>query len=337
MARQVQLFLIRHGETVDNVAQLYAGSRDSALTNHGYQQATRLGSHFASLGLSFTHLFSSHLQRAAKTAGLIREAQDKGAAHCSEREVPDVVELPCLMEQDFGFYEGKKFFERPADGKLSGKDNHRQLHKDSKGFVDVESKESLARRADVFVGGHLLPLLNSPTAPSDLVVGIVSHGIMLSSLWKRILLCLPEKSVKLAPELAVSGPVTLEHLGGWSNTGFLELRMSRSVPIIPVPVPSAKFRPEVAPSLDEPPRSEESSYGEAVSNEDPQAVTGEPLQSPTTSALRKLDSDWSTVIFTVNGKDHLKSLKRTGSGVGSSRHDASQKNIDSFFKRRKVE
>jgi hypothetical protein len=40
--------------------------------------------------------------------------------------------------------------------------------------------------------------------------------------------------------------------------------------------------------------------------------------------------------LTVNGKDHLKGLKRTGGGVGSSRHDASQKGIESFFKRRKV-
>ncbi|KAK7189173.1 phosphoglycerate mutase [Paraphaeosphaeria sporulosa] len=341
MARQVQLFLIRHGETVDNVAQLYAGSRDSMLTNHGYQQAIRLGSHFSSLGHSFTHLFSSHLQRAAKTAGLIREAQAKRDTHGSQQKVPDVVELSCLMEQDFGFYEGKKFYERPADGKLSGKDNHRQAHKDSEGFVDIESKASLARRADAFLDGHLLPLVNSPTGPSDLVVGIVSHGIMLSSLWKRILLRLPEKSVKLAPGLAASGPVTLEHLGGWSNTGFLELRMSRSVPVPLAPAPSAttdEISPEVAPLiLIAPPRSEESSNSEAVSTEDPKVVTRTLLQAPTTSGLRKLDSDWSTVILTINGKDHLKNLKRTGGGVGSSRHDASQKNIDSFFKRRKVE
>jgi hypothetical protein len=46
---------------------------------------------------------------------------------------------------------------------------------------------------------------------------------------------------------------------------------------------------------------------------------------------------WSSIILAINGKDHLRGLKRTGGGVGSSRHDASQKCIKTFFKRRKVE
>lgn len=235
------------------------------------------------------------------------------------------------MEQDFGFYEGKKFFERQADSKLSGKDSHRHAHKDSEGFVDVESRESLARRADAFLDDHLLPLLNS-TEPSDLVIAIVSHGIMLSTLWKRILLRLAEKSVKLAPELAAAGAVTLEHLGGWSNTGFLELRMSRSIPAVPMPAGSAtsdKADSEAKSSH----RSEEPGNVETVSS----GGAGGPPQAQTFPRLQKLGSDWSTVILKINGKDHLTKLKRTGGGVGSSRHDASQRNIDSFFKRRKVD
>lgn len=246
------------------------------------------------------------------------------------------------MEQDFGFYEGKKFYERPADGKLSGKDNHRQANKDSEGFVDVESKDSLARRADTFLDEHFLPLLNNPAEPSDLVVAIVSHGIMLSSLWKRILSQLPGKSVRLAPELTASGPVTLEHLGRWSNTGFLELRMSRSVSESPVPAPSAVSEEAAAkPKLPPPPvnvslRSEASDVAK-VSSEDRTIGLVEPSRALNSSVMRMLDSDWTTVILTINGKDHLKNLKRTGGGVGSSRHDASQKNIESFFKRRKID
>jgi broad specificity phosphatase PhoE len=320
-----------------------AGSRDSALTNHGYQQATRLSSYFARLGLSFTHLFSSHLQRAANTAGLIREAQTKRAGDGAERKAPDVVQLPLLMEQDFGYYEGKRSYERPVHGKLLGKDNHRQAHKDSEGFVDVESKESLARRADAFLDGHLLPLLNSPTEPLDLVVAIVSHGIMLSSLWKRILSRLPEKSVKLAPELAATGPRTLEHLGGWSNTGFLELRMSRSVletPTAALSTVTEEFSAEAKTTLpadEAPPRSEASLEPSNIRSEDCIVGSAESLQASATTGVRRLDPDWSTVILTINGKDHLRNLKRTGGGVGSSRHDAAQKNIDSFFKRRKVD
>ncbi|KAL6710867.1 hypothetical protein ACN47E_007924 [Coniothyrium glycines] len=176
MARCMTLFLIRHGETVDNVAGLYAGSRDSELTNHGYQQATRLGVHFKALGLSFTHVFSSQLQRAAKTAEKIREAQLAAAGvESNPRIVPDVVQLPILMEQDFGSMEGKKFFERSIDYKTTGKEQHRQANKSSVEFVDVESKEVMARRADQFLNEHFLPLLRDDTETADFVVAIVSH------------------------------------------------------------------------------------------------------------------------------------------------------------------
>ena len=322
-----------------------AGSRDSALTNHGYQQATRLGLHFASLGLTFTHLFSSHLQRAAKTAGWLRYAQAARNSEASAMGPPAVLQLPVLMEQDFGFYEGKKFYERPSNGKQSGKEHHRQAHKDSNGFVDVESKESLAQRADLFLDGHLLPLFDS-TERGDLVIAIVSHGIMLSSLWKRLLSRLPERSLKLAPELAATAPVTLEHLGGWSNTGYLELRMSRSAPKPAVPAPST-LTEEVIPNLmtSLPPPAQASSSPESsgfVASEAPIASKcavddAQPKEVAKASEARKIDSNWSTVICMINGKDHLKGLKRTGGGVGSSRHDASQKGIESFFKRRKVD
>lgn len=322
-----------------------AGSKDSALTNHGFQQATRLGLHFASLGLSFTHLFSSHLQRATKTAGLIRDAQVTHSTDSSIQETPTVVQLPVLMEQDFGFYEGKKFHERPVEAKKLSKENHRQAHK-VEGFVDIESKDSLAQRADAFLDGHLIPLLESATEPADLVVAIVSHGIMLSSLWKRLLSRLPERSVKLAPALVATAPVTLKHLGGWSNTGYLELRMNRTVlePTGPPPatvVHEATSKPTVSPNC--PIRAP--SHVEVT----PTPVLTQPI-TPALPAVHstqasnlamtngslKLSCDWSTVICTINGKDHLKNLKRTGGGVGSSRHDSSQQDIKSFFKRRKV-
>ncbi|KAF1977685.1 phosphoglycerate mutase-like protein [Bimuria novae-zelandiae CBS 107.79] len=342
MARQMRLFLIRHGETIDNVAQVYAGSRDSVLTNHGYQQATRLGLHFAAEGVTFTHLFSSHLQRAVKTAGLIRDAQPTRSDDGSVRPTPAVVQLPVLMEQDFGSYEGKKFYERPADGNQSGKERHRQAHKDCDGSVDVESKEALAQRADAFLDGHLLPLVNSMAEPTDLVIAIVSHGIMLSSLWKRLLARLPERSVKLAPELAATTPVTLEHLGGWSNTGYLELCISRTVPEVTMQAPLAVTEAAIStltatPSLSVEAclQAEATAISGATEIVAPELAVSSPHHA-TTLGVRKLGRDWSTVICTINGKDHLKNLKRTRGGVGSSRHDASQKSIESFFKRRKL-
>ncbi|KAF2639120.1 phosphoglycerate mutase-like protein [Massarina eburnea CBS 473.64] len=351
MARQVKLFLIRHGETVDNVAQLYAGSRDSALTNHGHQQATRLGQHFKALGLSFTHIFSSHLQRAAKTAGLIRDAQATPAsANGPAQSVPDIVQLPVIMEQGFGYYEGKKFNERPAESKLSGKELRRQSHKDEPGFVDVESRESMCQRADAFLDEHLMPLLSHSEEDSERVIAIVSHGIMLSVLWKRLLLRLPSKSVTLSPQLAATDHNSLEHLGGWSNTGYLELHLTREVAgdsvvpptdTLPAPIPDPPAPNRGEAGLTEPAQPLEGSEDFPLDTTPPAPKNAsadcEPSAVAPQSTSNKPAQGWTTVIRTINGKDHLKGLKRTGGGVGSSRHDASQKNIDSFFKRRKLE
>ena len=325
-----------------------AGSRDSALTNHGYQQATRLGQHFQALGLTFTHLFSSHLQRAAQTAGKIREAQLPPPNDTATPAAPNVVQLPLLVEQDFGSMEGKTFFERPPASKLTGKDHHRLEHKDAEDFVDVESKEAMARRADEFLDEHLLPLFDGASEPADKCIAIVSHGIFLSTLWKRLLLRLPAKSVELSPELQATARPSLEHLGGWSNTGYLELHVTQldvsetlTSPEAPppfTPVPSSP--PAEVLTADEglgkvvlPQATGDEQLAEKQATDAPMTAAGD---APSSSPPR-IAHGWKTTILAINGKDHLKGLKRTGGGVGSSRHDASQKSIETFFKRRKVE
>ncbi|KAF2190864.1 phosphoglycerate mutase-like protein [Zopfia rhizophila CBS 207.26] len=349
----MRLFLIRHGETVDNVAHVYAGSRDSGLTNHGHQQATRLGLHFKCLGLSFTHIFSSHLQRAFKTASLIREAQlpalnDLGPSST----IPEIVQLPILMEQDFGFYEGKKWYERIADSKLTGKEQHRE-EQDTSGFVDIESKDSMAQRMDTFLDMHLLPLFDSSTNPNSHVVAIVSHGIILSILWKRLLLRLPPKSVAFSLEsLANTRGFSLEHLGGWSNTGYLELHMQKTATQASSPTQRPNSGTPALKSASESSKNDAAgTKGEIVDLDAEKVTVGDGLigeqqvmdvdakstQSAFRSSPTKLTYEWTTIIQTVNGRDHLKGLKRTGGGVGSARHDTSQKCIDNFFKRRKIE
>ncbi|KZM21466.1 uncharacterized protein EKO05_0006284 [Ascochyta rabiei] len=351
MARSMRLFLIRHGETVDNVAQLYAGSRDSALTVHGYQQATRLGQHFRSLDLTLTHLFSSHLQRAAKTAGLVREAQlqPKGDAQ-SARPVPEVNQLRILMEQDFGDLEGRKWSEMQAE--LQTKP----------GFVGVETKEAMGLRADAFLDEHLLLLLEETAEGSDPVVAIVSHGIFLSTLWKRLLRRLPARSILLLPELQSTARPSLEHLGGWSNTGYLELHMTRDEAVkssIADLVPSPTSKPDVSQpvkskshdnigAVKAPQATMQEGTGEAgvsavtvrdaVDARDTTLIaSAPPAPSNTRVPGPHITCGWTTTILTINGKDHLKDLKRTGGGVGSSRHDASQQGIEHFFKRRKLD
>lgn len=306
--------------------------------------------HFHSVGLSFTHLFSSHLQRAAKTAGKIREAQlSRTSDEALKRAAIDVVQLPVLTEQDFGSMEGKKWYDRPPESKLSGKEHHRQQHKETAQFVDVESKDAMSRRADVFLDEHLLPLLDEAAEVEDAVVAIVSHGIFLATLWKRLLMCFPAKSVTLSPELQATARPSLEHLGGWSNTGYLELYMTKDVLQEPIPTASLPLAPspetssspaETRPSDERIGKIELPSVAKQDATTDQLLASEEPAP-PAASASKpstsRIIDGWTTTILTINGKDHLKGLKRTGGGVGSSRHDASQKSIETFFKRRKVE
>lgn len=299
--------------------------------------------------MTFTHIFSSHLQRAAKTAGLIRDAQlqlknDTNAV----RDVPDVTQLRLLMEQDFGDLEGKKWTDIQVE--LQNKP----------GFVAVETKEAMGRRASIFLDEHLLPLLGETTGSDDLTVAIVSHGIFLSTLWKQLLRRLPTKSITLSPDLQSTVRPSLEHLGGWSNTGYLELYMARDeAEMCPPSVDGAPSSPDVSHPLT--PKPDETVGTVKLSQVHVQGVTGDARApqispedatlsidaKPTAAALTvpttpvasglAITNNWTTTIMTINGKDHLKGLKRTGGGVGSSRHDASQKGIESFFKRRKVD
>ncbi|RSL96263.1 hypothetical protein CEP52_011612 [Fusarium oligoseptatum] len=184
----MRLLLIRHGETVDNVAGVYAGSRDSALTAHGVLQAGRLAAHLAE-HVDVDHMFSSDLQRAAITAQAILDAQK-----CAEVKL---VVAPELREKDFGSGEGVKFglaFE----------------------FEGEETPEAMRKRCDHFLGEHLGPLLHE-----DSTVCIVAHGILLGVFYKA--LCARLSSITIAPgALARPRPTSAPFHPSWSNTGYLE-------------------------------------------------------------------------------------------------------------------
>lgn len=94
---------------MDNVAGLYAGVRDSALTIHGVEQARRLGEHFTKREaiVPFNHIFSSPLSRAYKTAQALQNAQQAWRSKDQtltekKAETVEIVCVPELIEQDFG-------------------------------------------------------------------------------------------------------------------------------------------------------------------------------------------------------------------------------------------
>jgi broad specificity phosphatase PhoE len=349
--QHMKLLLIRHAETVDNVTGVYAGVRNSVLTNFGVDQANKLGDHLARSGNTITHIFTSPLIRTTKTAEAIRKAQatvNPGAASFTLEivKVPELIEqvrnvttanaIPTNWYQDFGYYEGKTFQARSADSKKNGRESHREKHKDDAGFVDVESRESMAKRADLFLDQHLLPLLAPDLPTKEYTVAVVSHGILLSNLWRRLLLRLPRKSLTISPKVRPArGDIVLEHLGGWSNTGYLHLSIERD---------SLLVNDHDGPA----PQSEPSNTGlkaptsrlpfirdAAVSPISESRASGvEPHPAFSANVPRKLDG-YSTRILAINNKQHLAGLKRQRGGIGRSAHDESQKKLDGFSKKQR--
>ncbi|KAF4550124.1 Histidine phosphatase-like protein 3 [Elsinoe fawcettii] len=341
------IFFIRHGETVDNVGGIYAGVRDSELTNHGILQARSLGEFLKRTRPSFGLILASPLQRARRTAEAILDAQNgivasKTASDASPASGVAFVKTPLLMEQDFGFYEGKPFYARSSDSNKTGKDAHYDKHKQDPDFKDVETKESMAKRCDEFLDEYLIPGIQERHG-QDVAIAVVSHGILLSNLWRRFLLRLSKKSITIAPEVtAAKGQIILEHLGGWSNTGFLEVKLSQRSTAITQDVrdSSKDIKPAVTPialpieaasllasNTAEPPPPTSTS---AV--EDPLATIDFDLPP---SPGRKGLSSFDITILTVNGQEHLRGLKRARGGIGSAKYDEGQKSLDSFFKKAK--
>ena len=278
------------------------------------------------------------------TAGKIREAQITPASDGSAaKTVPDVLQLPVLMEQDFGSMEGEKFHDRTREWEVS-----RKWNKDNSGFVRMESKDTMAHRADFFLNEHLMPLLDDTSKDMHPVVAIVSHGIFLSMLWKRLLLQLPSKGVMLSPklELRTTARPSLKHLGGWSNTGYLELHLQRSeaeehspsrcATLLPVSSSSPAEMPTAHKDLGEVEVPETASSDILSTASDTDSTTSV-VAVPLPASISCITQGWSCTILKINGKDHLQGLKRTGGGVGSARYDASQKSIHAFYKRRRIE
>jgi probable phosphoglycerate mutase len=87
------LYLARHGETAWSLSSQHTGLTDLPLTERGERNARQLGERLR--GLTFAKVFTSPLQRAARTCEL---AGFGGAAEV-DRD---------LVEWDYGKYEGRK-------------------------------------------------------------------------------------------------------------------------------------------------------------------------------------------------------------------------------------
>lgn len=88
------LYLVRHGQTIDNARQIMQGQRQGELTPEGVKQIEILTSHLSHI--HFDAFVSSDLRRAFDSCSII--AKTKGM---------NVVTTPLLRERDWGDFTGR--------------------------------------------------------------------------------------------------------------------------------------------------------------------------------------------------------------------------------------
>ena len=139
---ETTLFLVRHGETVDNARQTMQGQTQGELNERGKEQARQVARRLADETLDA--VVSSDLQRAVQTAEII--AAPHGLT---------VMTTPLLRERDWGSFTGRYI-----------PDLRGETWPD-----DIESEEDLLMRARTFL------LYITATYPGKRVVA-VGHGII---------------------------------------------------------------------------------------------------------------------------------------------------------------
>ncbi|KAJ5553383.1 hypothetical protein N7494_002761 [Penicillium frequentans] len=217
----MRLFLIRHAETVHNVAQAWAGTTDSALTNHGTLQIESLAKHFASKFIHFDRVFASDLSRASLTATGICLHQPQ------DHDIPMTPILTSnLRERDFGSLEGVRIQSAKESEPRSAISKNTQS--DGSTHIESETKISMRERATSFLNEHFLPLLFDYSG-TDSDIAIVSHGVFLRVLWNRLVDLFDPMDISLATGDASRdhGPAAL-FSPSWSNTGFMTLLIQPS-------------------------------------------------------------------------------------------------------------
>lgn len=139
-----KLYLVRHGETVDNVAQILQGQTPGKLNEKGIQQAQEVAKKMVNEAIDV--FVSSDLHRSIETCEIIARPHDK-----------EVVTTPLLRERDWGSFTGKFI---PT------------LPKDPKDWPDdIETLEKMKSRAQNFLTWLKV------TYP-DMTILAVGHGII---------------------------------------------------------------------------------------------------------------------------------------------------------------
>ncbi len=136
------IFLVRHGETIDNAQQILQGQTQGCLNDKGREQAQQVADRLASEPVDA--IVASDLRRAVQTAEIIARPHHL-----------DIVTTPLLRERDWGSFTGRFIPD------LRGEEWPE----------DIESENALLQRARSFL------IYITTTWPGKRVVA-VGHGII---------------------------------------------------------------------------------------------------------------------------------------------------------------
>ena len=161
-----KIFIFRHGQTDMNAAHIWQGcSIDVELNETGKKQAKQLAQKLKDKGI--TRIYTSNLIRAKQTAGIVSQM--------NEKKIPIDIILK-LHEINFGECEG--LTDETVRQKYSNEFIDKFLWPDyesfSTSFKNGESKQQAFKR---FMG-----CLHYIIKGFDNVIGVVSHGGMMSAL-----------------------------------------------------------------------------------------------------------------------------------------------------------
>ena len=178
-----RLYLVRHGQSVFNLAKLVQGRCDSPLTELGRTQALAAGSWLADHDISPDAVGTSPLGRAFATTGLLMSVlTERGLM--GQGVLPQVT--PGLIERDYGTYERGPQADVPAN-----------VWDPGDALVACGGEGNSALRARV------LAALRALLAPADVTCALaVSHGSASKQFLAAVLL--DEKDVpKALPNCAI--------------------------------------------------------------------------------------------------------------------------------------
>ena len=151
------IYIVRHGQTEQNLKKKLQGRSDFPLTELGREQASAVGDAFRDAGIVFDKVYSSSLGRAFETAELVAG------------DAPIEVE-EALIEMDYGPYEGTDLHNLPPEVEEFFKDFTNHPAPDG-----MEQLSSVVARA-----GEFLVRLKAEAVHRDILLS--THAIAMKGL-----------------------------------------------------------------------------------------------------------------------------------------------------------